>query len=172
MRWLSVLTWAGVGAFLGFAIAVGLYSATGNENFVYLIYLGTLLGGLLGVRYPMEMQASPFAFLLGFLATSLLAVLWTVTDIGTAGMYAFLAVVMALMMLSGFSCFLDMFLAPLTYVGGFGVAMLTFRGYPSLHGSEGAIAGLFTAGIMGAIVVFFGVFARWAFIAARNVTRR
>ncbi len=44
----SVLTWAGVGAFVGFVVAVGMYSPTNNENFAYLIYVGMIVGGAFG----------------------------------------------------------------------------------------------------------------------------
>ena len=172
MNWKSVLTWAGVGSFAGFAIAVAMYSPRGNENFVYLIYAGMLLGALLGVRYPIESRASAYAFPLGFAATSLLAGLWMVKPVASNDIYAFLAIVMAAMILVGASGFFDMFLVPLTYFGGFAVAMLTFKGYQPLQGTEGAVVGLFTVGVMGAILAFFAVFGRWAFTAARNIPRR
>ncbi|WP_258084534.1 hypothetical protein [Thermococcus thermotolerans] len=172
MNWRSVLTWAGIGAFIGFAIAVGMYSPMKNENFVYLIYIGMLAGALLGMRYPTDTRASAYAFPLGFAATTLLAGLWMVKAVGSSDVYAFLAVVVAVMILIGANGFLDMFLVPLTYFGGFTVAMLTFKGYQPLQGSEGAVVGLFTVGVMGAILAFFGVFGRWAFTMAKNIPRR
>ncbi len=95
----------------------------------------------MGVRYPVNTRASAYAFPpLGFAATTSLAGLWMVGgDLSSSEVYAFLAVVVAMMMLvGGTSGFLDMFLVPLTYFGGFTVAMLTFRGYPPpLQASEG-----------------------------------
>ena len=172
MNWRSVLTWAGIGAFIGFSIAVGMYSPMKNENFVYLIYIGMMAGALLGMRYPADTRASAYAFPLGFTATTLLAGLWMVKAAGPSDVYAFLAVVVAAMILVSANGFLDMFLVPITYFGGFTVAMLTFKGYQSLQGSEGAVVGLFTVGIMGAILAFFAVFGRWAFAMAKNIPRR
>ncbi|NJE75820.1 hypothetical protein [Thermococcus sp. ES12] len=172
MNWKSILTWAGVGSFLGFIMAVAMYSPMGNENFVYLIYAGMLLGALIGARYPIESRASAYAFPLGFAATSLLAGLWMVKPVASRDIYAFLAIVIVTMMFVGASGFFDMFLVPVTYFGGFAVAMLVFKGYQPLQGTEGAVVGLFTIGVMGAILAFFAVFGRWAFNMARNIPRR
>ncbi|ASJ07023.1 hypothetical protein [Thermococcus pacificus] len=173
VNWKSLLTWAGVGSFVGFAIAVSLYSSSGeNEKAVYLIYAGLVAGILLSLKYRLELRASASAFPLGFLATSLLAALWMVTNVDPARIYAFIAVVMAVLMTIGPENYLDMFLAPLSYFGGFAVAMLTFKGYEPLQGTEGAVMSLFVVGVMGAILVFFALFARWAFEMARNISRR
>ncbi|NJE31033.1 hypothetical protein E3E38_08255 [Thermococcus sp. 18S1] len=173
VNWRSLLAWAGVGSFIGFAVAVAMYSPrAGNEGFVYLIYVGLLAGALLSLRYPVNVRASAYAFPMGFLATSLLAGLWAVRDVGPSGAYAFIAVVMAVMIIVGPSSYLDMFLVPLSYFGGFAVAMLAFKGYEPLQGTEGAVASLFVVGVMGAVLAFFAVFARWAFEVARSIPRR
>ena len=171
MRWNSVLTCSGVGAFLGFTIAVWFYSR-GDESLVYIIYAGMLAGALLGVRYPVETKASAYAFPLGFFSTSLLAGLWTVKDVEPSDLYAFLALVVVALIIAGPSGFLDMFLVPLSYFGGFAVAMLAFKGYQPLQGTEGAVMGLFMVGVMGSILGFFAVLGRWAFGAAKKLPRR
>jgi len=157
---------------VGFAIAVALYSPKGSENFVYLIYVGVAAGVILGLRYPIESRASAYAFPLGFLATSLLAGLWMVKSVAFNDLYILLALVVLLLILIGPLNLLDMFLVPVTYFGGFSVAMLVFRGYEPLQGSEGAVMGLFMSGVMGAILAFFAVLGRWAFSAAKNIPRR
>lgn len=172
-NWKSLLTWAGVGSFIGFAIAVSLYSLNGeNERVVYMIYAGLVAGILLSLKYRLELKASASAFPLGFLATSLLAALWMVTDVSSTGIYAFIALVMAAVIIIGPENYMDMFIAPLSYFGGFAVAMLTFRGYEPLQGEAGAVMSLFMVGVMGAILVFFALFARWAFEMAKSIPRR
>ncbi|AFL94345.1 hypothetical protein CL1_0130 [Thermococcus cleftensis] len=167
------MSWTGVGAFVGFALAVAFYSPeSGNEGFVYLIYVGLLAGLLVGARHTLRTRATALAFPLGFLATSLLAAAWAVHDVGPSGAYAFIAAVMAAMIIIGPSNYLDMFLAPLSYFGGFATAMLVFKGYEPLQGTEGAVASLFVVGVMGAILAFFALFARWAFEVARSLPRR
>jgi len=172
-RWKSLLTWAGVGSFLGFVIAVLLYSPDGgSDNVVHLIYAGLVAGILLSLRYRLELKASALSFPLGFLATSLLAALWTKVEVESEGVYALIAAVMIVLVILGPENYLDMFLAPLGYFGGFAVAMLTFRGYEPLQGKPGAVMSLFMIGVMGAILVFFALFARWAFEMAKNISRR
>ncbi|WP_297463293.1 hypothetical protein [Thermococcus sp.] len=168
----SLLTWAGIGSFTGFAMAVPLYSLTGNGKAVFAVYAGLLLGVILGRKRKLELRASALAFPLGFLATTLLAAVTMVTKPGSLPLYLLLAVVMGTMIIIGPENYLDMFLAPLSYFGGFAVGMLTFRGYEPLQGQPGAVMGLFLLGVMGATLVFFGLFARWAFEVARNIPRR
>jgi hypothetical protein len=171
--WKSLLTWAGIGSFVGFSLAVSLYTTNPeNEMAVYLIYAGLLAGILLSVRYRLELNASAYAFPLGFLATSLLAGLWMIQSASSTVVYVFIASVMAILAIIGPKNYLDMFLAPLSYFGGFAVAMLTFKGYEPLQGEEGAVMSLFVVGVMGAILVFFALFARWAFEVARHIPRR
>ncbi|NJE46539.1 hypothetical protein E3E35_03725 [Thermococcus sp. GR7] len=170
--WKSILTWSGLGSFIGFAMAVALYSPTGSENFIYLIYAGMLLGAFLGFRHPLETRAAAYSFPLGFLVTSMLAGLWMVRDVKPDEVYIFLAAVMVTLVLIESRNFLDMFLVPLTYFGGFAVAMLVFKGYQPLQRTEGAVTSLFVVGVMGAILAFFAVFARWTFTKAKNIPRR
>ncbi|ASJ09767.1 hypothetical protein A3L11_07450 [Thermococcus siculi] len=173
MDWRSLLAWAGVGSFLGFVIAVSLYSpGGGDDRAVYMIYAGLIAGVLLSTRYRLSTRASAYAFPLGFLATSLLAGLWMVRDVSTAGVYGFIAAVMVAMIIIGPGSYLDMFLVPLSYFGGFAVAMLTFKGYEPIQGTEGAVMSLFMVGVMGAVLAFFATFARWAFEMAKNIPRR
>lgn len=168
MKWNSVLTWSGIGSFTGFLIAVALYSLRNIGNFVYLIYVGVLVGALLGLKYPVESRASAYSFPMGFLATSLLAGVWMVKSVSSLDLYLFLGIVTLILIIIGSNSLLDMFLVPITYFGGFSVAMLAFRGYEPLQGSEGAVMGLFVVGVMGAILAFFAVLGRWGFEKAKR----
>ncbi|WP_240911833.1 hypothetical protein [Thermococcus sp. M36] len=167
-----MLTWAGLGSFLGFAVAAGLYSPRGGENYIYLIYVGLALGLAAGAKYPVRTRASAYAFPIGFMATSILAGLWMVKSTAQNDIYAFLAVVAVVLVITGSSGFLDMFLTPITYFGGFVLAMLVFRGYQPLQGSEGAVMGLFMVGVMGSILAFLAVFSRWLFEASKSIVVR
>lgn len=65
-EWKSILTGAGIGSFLGFIVAVALYSTLNNDGSVYLIYVGMLIGALLGIRYRIKVNASAYSFPFGF----------------------------------------------------------------------------------------------------------
>lgn len=171
-EWKSILTGAGIGSFLGFIVAVALYSTLNNDGSVYLIYVGMLIGALLGIRYRIEVNASAYSFPFGFAVTVILAGIWMVRDVRPTEVYLFLAAVMTIMLFIKSEGLLDMFLVPITYFGGFTVAMLAFKGYQPLQEMEGAVVSLFVVGVMGAILAFFAVFARWAFTKAKKIPLR
>jgi hypothetical protein len=157
MNYRNALVFAGVGAFIGFMIAVLSYAPLEDYRFAYMIYGGAIIGAMFGGRSEREFPSAFTAFLLGLLVTAMLGVVWGETGVTEWLWKLGLAVVMAVMLLVKPSGLLDVILSPVDYVGGFAIALLTLRFYGPIQGVENGIT---------AIVVFSGSALTFAFMAS------
>jgi len=172
MTWKSVATFVGLGAFIGFIIAVLSYAPVENDLFAYGIYAGALIGAFMGLKWRVDFRSAPAAFLLGLGVTFAVGLVWGVSGINVRLAQFLLALVMAAMVLIKPVNFTDVLLSPATYLGGFAIALLTLKFYSPLQGVEHGVTAVIIMTGSAITFVFFGSLARWGFEKFRELAGR
>jgi len=169
MKWRTVLTFSGLGAFAGFLMVVFSYDSFENELFLYGIPAGTLISAAAGARIKADLSSSPTAFLLGVAATMTLGVLWGNRGVELRTANALLMLVIGAMLLVKPAGLKDVVLAPMTYTGGFALVLFALKFYGPIQNVEGGIHAIVVFSGMALTMAFFSAFARWGFEKFRNI---
>ncbi|MBO8174573.1 MAG: hypothetical protein H0Z18_04880 [Thermococcus sp.] len=146
---MSILGFGGLGMTLSFFLIVLLYpSYTAMERLMPIYLAGMFLGCILGI-FKAKLNASGYAFILGFLITVMLYVIWMHFPFTMAYSFAFLALVIFVMWIVESTSTLDIAVVPFAYFGGFILASLIFRNV-EMHKIEGSIMSIVLVGVAGA----------------------
>ena len=166
----ATLTFAGLGAFFGFLLAVFAYGPYENQLFAYGIYVGLIVGAILGVKADKEwnFRTSAVSFLLGIAMTLILALWWVERGIDPTFANVMLGLVLGTSLLVKPKNFTDALVSPATYLGGTATSLLLLRNYGSFQSVEHGVTSVlvFTGGAMA--FTFFGALGRWGFEKFRN----
>jgi len=170
-KWEGVFTFSGIGAFLGFLVAILLYTPLQRGWMVYLIYIGAVAGALLGVKYDFHGRASAFSFILG-IATALFLIIAVVSGkMGVWAVYVAMGATMGILLLILPDGVVDVFLVPFVYLGAFTIVILLFTNYPPIHDNRYAVPFLFSMAGKATVLAFFASLSRWGFELARRLPR-
>ncbi|NJE09103.1 hypothetical protein E3E31_11325 [Thermococcus sp. M39] len=146
---MSILGFGGLGMTLSFFLIVLLYpSYTAMEKLMPIYLAGMLLGCMLGI-FKAKLNASGYAFILGFSITAMLYLIWLHFPFTMAYSFAFLALVVFVMWIVESTSTLDIAIVPFAYFGGFILASLVFRNV-EMHKIEGSIMSIVLVGVAGA----------------------
>jgi len=169
----AALTFAGLGAFFGFLLAVLAYGPYENQVFAYGIYVGLIAGALLGIGAGDEwnFRTSAVSFVLGVFVTLVLAIWW-----GSRGLSAGLANVMLGVVLGASVAvkptnFTDALVSPATYLGGASTVLLLLRNYGPLQSLEHGVTSIIIITGNAMAFTFFGALGRWGFEKFRSFGR-
>ena len=170
----AMLTFAGTGAFFGFLLAVLAYGPYENQLFAYGIYVGLIIGALLGIRADEEwnFRTSSVSFLLGIAMTLILALWWVYRGIDARFANIMLGIVLGTGLLVKPTNFTDALVSPATYLGGTTTALLLLKNYGSFQSVEHGVTAIlvFTGSAMA--LIFFGALGRWGFEKFRNFGKK
>ncbi|KPU63528.1 hypothetical protein EP1X_04135 [Thermococcus sp. EP1] len=150
-RLLSSLGYGGAGVTLSFLLIVLIYPPYTPTRTLLPIYgLGLFLGGVLG-SYKGKLNASGYAFIVGFLLTLILHLLWIKIEFSMLYSFSLLVIVVFVMGLVSAEDTLDVSIVPFAYFGGFVLASLIFMNF-NMYEISGAIQSITLTGISGAVI--------------------
>ncbi|AMQ19215.1 hypothetical protein [Thermococcus peptonophilus] len=159
----AVLTYFGLGAFLGFLVVFFGY-APSRDYLSYSILLGAAVGVALGLYLGRtEFSVAPAASLMGVVFTAVLILSWAYGG-GVKSLdyiFAFLALVVAFVTKP--TDLSDAILGFSNYVGGFAAALLLFRGFEPFQEAEGGLFSVIKGSGRIALFLVSGALMRWGF---------
>ncbi|AHF80344.1 hypothetical protein [Thermococcus paralvinellae] len=157
-RIMSILGFGGLGVTLSFFLIVLLYpSYTAMEKLMPIYLGGMLFGCILGI-FKAKLNASGYAFILGFSITAMLYLIWMHFPFTMVYSFAFLAIVVFVMWIVESKSTLDITVVPFAYFGGFILANLIFRNV-EMYKIEGSIMSVVLVGVAGAgVSLIMGLF--------------
>jgi len=146
---MSILGFGGLGMSLSFFLIVLLYPSYTAMEKLMPIYIGGLLSGCILGIFKAKLNASGYAFILGFSITVMLYLVWMHFPFTMAYSFAFLAMVVLVMWIVESTSTLDIAISPFAYFGGFILASLIFRN-AEMYEIEGSIMSIVLVGVTGA----------------------
>jgi hypothetical protein len=166
----AALTFAGLGAFFGFLLAVFAYGPYENQLFAYGIYVGLLIGALLGIKAgeEWEFRTAAISFLMGIFITLAIALWWAFRGINPTFANVMLGIVLGVSVLLKPANFTDALVSPATYLGGASVVLLTLREFGRFQSVEHGVTSLLIVTGSAMALVFFGALGRWGFEKFRD----
>ncbi|NJE48688.1 hypothetical protein [Thermococcus sp. 9N3] len=170
----ATLTFAGVGAFFGFLLAVFAYGPYENQLFAYGIYVGLIIGAVLGLRADEEwdFRTSAVSFVLGAVVTLALALWWANRGINATFANVMLGIVLGTSLFIKPTNFTDALLSPATYLGGASAVLLLLKDYGPLQSVEHGVTAILIVTGSAMALTFFGALGRWGFEKFRNFGRK
>lgn len=158
-RILSSLGYSGLGLTTSFLIILLIYPPYTSTRVLLPIYgLGLFFGALFGL-YKGKANAGGYAFIVGFILTILLHVLWIKTEFSLTYSFSLLMVVVFVMGLVSAEDSLDVSIVPFAYFGGFILANLLFMNF-NMYGIDGAVQSIILTGIAGAVIATVVIFLK------------
>ncbi len=169
---MGILGFGGLGITLSFFLIVMVYpSYTAIEKLMPLYLGGLILGGIFGMVKG-NINASGYAFILGFLITTILHILWISFPFKVSYAFAFLALVVFVMWIVESTSTLDIAIVPFAYFGGFILAAILFRNV-EMYKIEGSVMSIVLVGVVGAgislLMSMFKAFVETAQTAKKKI---
>ncbi|HDH45342.1 MAG TPA: hypothetical protein ENG66_08200 [Thermococcus sp.] len=156
---LSSLGYGGLGVTLSFLLIVLFYPPYTAMNILIPIYIaGLFLGGSFGALKG-KVKASGYAFLVGFLLTIALYILWLKIEFSMLYSFSLLVAVVFVMGFVSAESTLDVSIVPFAYFGGFVLANLLFMN-SEISEIEGSTVSIVLVGIAGTVIATVVIFLK------------
>lgn len=167
----AVLTYFGLGSFLGFLVVFFGY-APSRDYMAYSILLGAAVGVVLGMYFgPAGFRVAPAASLMGAVFTVVLVLSWAYG--GGVKSLDYLLAVLALM--AAFvikpSDLNDALLGFSNYVGGFAVVLFLFRSFEPFQEAEVGLFSVIKSSGRMALFLVLGSLMRWGLERFRRIPK-